>query len=65
MVNENKTYFASISCNHSTGYNIFSLGRYSIWKPGLMIDDVLNDIKRIENMINMNEVRRYYECNNY
>jgi len=42
-------------------YNIYSLGRYAIWKPGLMIDDLVQDLKIISKMINISKKRRKYE----
>lgn len=32
-------------------YNIFSLGRFAIWKPGLLLDDVFHDCRKIMAMI--------------
>jgi hypothetical protein len=29
----------------------FSLGRYATWRPGLLLDDVVNDVRVIERMI--------------
>ena len=32
-------------------YNIYSLGRFATWRPGLLLDDVVKDIERIRNAI--------------
>lgn len=32
-------------------YNIYSLGRFATWRPGLLLDDLVHDIKMIENWI--------------
>ena len=32
-------------------FNIYSLGRFAIWKPGLLLDDVFGDIRKIQNML--------------
>ena len=32
-------------------HNIYSLGRYAVWRPGLLLDDVLTDVRAIEKMI--------------
>lgn len=42
-------------------YNIFSFGRYSVWKPGLMLDDLISDIEKIYFMMKMNKEERKYE----
>lgn len=31
--------------------NIYALGRFATWRPGLLLDDLVNDIKRIEQWI--------------
>lgn len=33
-------------------YNIYSLGRFAVWKPGLLLDDLVKDIRIIESFIN-------------
>lgn len=33
-------------------YNIYSLGRYACWRPGLLLDDLVQDIRLIERWIN-------------
>lgn len=33
-------------------HNIFSLGRFATWRPKLMLDDLVNDVERIEHWIN-------------
>lgn len=40
---------------------IYSLGRFATWRPGLLLDDLVNDVKRIEQWIvksNNYDVRR-------
>ena len=32
-------------------FNIFSLGRYATWRPGLLLDDIVNDIRVISRMM--------------
>lgn len=32
-------------------FNIYALGRYAIWQPGLLLDDVFGDVMRIQQMI--------------
>lgn len=32
-------------------FNIFSLGRYATWRPGLLLDDLVNDIRLIDRWI--------------
>lgn len=42
-------------------HNIYSLGRFATWRPGLLLDDLVNDVKRIEGWIIKNnnyEVRK-------
>jgi hypothetical protein len=29
-------------------YNIFSLGRFATWRPGLQMDDLVQDVRKIE-----------------
>lgn len=41
-------------------FNIFSFGRFGIWKP-LRADHLLNDIEKIKTMINLRESGRNYE----
>lgn len=37
---------------HATDkYNIFSLGRYATWRPGLLLDDLVKDIRLIDGWI--------------
>jgi len=33
-------------------HNIYSLGRFATWRPGLLLDDVVNDVRVIHAMIN-------------
>lgn len=32
-------------------YNIYSLGRYATWRPKLLLDDLINDVRKIERWI--------------
>ena len=32
-------------------YGIYSLGRFATWRPGLLLDDVVNDVRVIARMI--------------
>jgi NAD(P)-binding Rossmann-like domain len=32
-------------------YNIYSLGRYATWRPKLLLDDLVKDVRKIENWI--------------
>lgn len=32
-------------------HNIYSVGRFALWKPGLLLDDVFHDIKKVQKMI--------------
>jgi len=32
-------------------HNVYSLGRYACWRPGLLLDDLVNDIRLIEHWI--------------
>jgi hypothetical protein len=36
----------------SDNFNIYSLGRYACWRPTLMLDDLVHDIRLIERWIN-------------
>lgn len=33
-------------------FNIYSLGRFATWRPGLLMDDVVNDVRVIRKIIN-------------
>lgn len=35
----------------SREYGIFSLGRFATWRPGLLLDDVVNDVRVIQRII--------------
>lgn len=32
-------------------HNIYSVGRFATWKPGLLLDDAFHDIRKVQNMI--------------
>lgn len=32
-------------------HNVYSLGRYATWRPGLLLDDVVQDVRRIQEII--------------
>jgi hypothetical protein len=49
--------------NLTNEYNIYSLGRYAIWKPKLMLDDLLDDLYKIKKMMNISKEVRLYENN--
>ncbi len=33
-------------------FNIYSLGRFATWRPGLLLDDVVNDVRVIQRLMN-------------
>jgi hypothetical protein len=35
----------------SMNHNVYSLGRFATWRPGLLMDDVVNDIRVIERLM--------------
>lgn len=35
----------------TTHHNIYSLGRYATWRPGLLLDDLVQDVRKIEQWI--------------
>jgi hypothetical protein len=35
----------------SDTYNIYSLGRFATWRPGLLMDDVVDDVRKIRRII--------------
>lgn len=35
----------------STHHNVWSLGRFATWRPGLLLDDVVNDVRVIQRLI--------------
>jgi hypothetical protein len=35
----------------TVNHNVYSLGRYSTWRPKLLLDDLVNDIRKIESWI--------------
>lgn len=40
-------------------FNIYSLGRFATWRPGLMLDDLVNDVRTIQKMIRGNSGHAY------
>lgn len=44
---ERKTFIMWASENH----NVFSLGRFATWRPGLLLDDVVKDVRVIQRLI--------------
>ena len=46
-----KTFIAWASDKH----NVYSLGRYACWRPSLLLDDLVQDIRLIEKWINNGE----------
>ena len=36
----------------SQEFGIYSLGRFATWRPGLLMDDVVNDVRVIQRLIN-------------
>ncbi len=42
-------------------HNVYSLGRYATWRPGLLMDDVVNDVRIIQNMISYGPAGKFYE----
>jgi hypothetical protein len=45
----------------SDRFNIFSLGRHAIWKNNVAADEVADDVKKIDRMINISSTHREYE----
>jgi hypothetical protein len=44
---ERKKFLRWATVNH----NIYSLGRFATWRPKLLLDDLVNDVRKIENWI--------------
>jgi hypothetical protein len=42
-------------------FNIYSLGRYAIWKDSVGADAVAHDLERIYQMISVSQERRKYD----
>lgn len=38
----------------SVNYNIYSLGRFATWRPGLLLDDLVQDIRKIDGWLSSN-----------
>jgi hypothetical protein len=32
-------------------HNVYSLGRFATWRPGLLMDDVVNDVRVIQSLV--------------
>mgnify|MGYP000187324088 FL=1 len=47
----------------SETYNIYSLGRFATWRPGLLLDDLVNDVRMIEHFADDNYARRIKGAN--
>lgn len=45
---ERKEFIYEASLKH----NIFSLGRFATWRPGLLMDDLVHDVRKIEGWLN-------------
>ena len=53
---ERKRFILWASENH----NIYSLGRFATWRPTLLLDDVVNDVRVIQSLTNGNMEARYF-----
>lgn len=40
-------------------HNIYSLGRYACWRPGLLLDDIVNDVRVIQRLISGDKSHQY------
>lgn len=38
-------------------YNIYSLGRFATWHPGLLMDDLVQDVRKIQSLVNSSGAR--------
>jgi len=45
--------------------NIYSFGRFAVWKSNLVLDNMLSDIETIDRFIKMGKEEREYECSTY
>lgn len=45
-------------------WKIYSLGRFATWRPGLLLDDVVNDVRVINNIMNGDNSKIYEERKN-
>lgn len=43
----------------SREYNIFSLGRFATWRPKLLLDDIVNDVRVIQRLVNTGDSYNY------
>jgi hypothetical protein len=43
----------------SSNYNFYSLGRFATWRPGLLLDDVVHDVRVIQRIIKGDTTPRY------
>lgn len=50
-----KKFLAWATDNH----NVFSLGRFATWRPGLLLDDLVHDVRQIERWINDSYAMRF------
>jgi len=48
----------------SKEWNIYSLGRFATWRPGLLLDDVVHDVRLIQAMIEGDNSKHYEEKKN-
>lgn len=54
-IDENERREFIMWCSETLG--IYALGRYATWRPGLLLDDVVNDVRVIQRLINGGEDR--------
>lgn len=38
-------------------HNIYSLGRFATWRPGLLMDDLVQDVRKIQSLVNSHSAR--------
>jgi hypothetical protein len=43
----------------SREHNIYSLGRYACWRPGLLLDDLVNDVRVIQRLLSGDKTHTY------
>lgn len=44
----------------STQHNVYSLGRFATWRPGMLLDDVVNDVRVIQRLIKQRGASYYH-----